>query len=92
VPLKAPVIVAETADETATVVAVKLADVAPEATVTDVLTVAFELLEERLTTVPPVGAGPLRLTVPVDGFPPTTDVGFSETLTSVGGVMVNVAV
>ena len=31
---------------------------------------------DRLTTTPPAGAGPLKVTVPVEEIPPTTDVGF----------------
>ena len=48
------------------------ADVLPEATVTDLETVAevSELL--RLTTIPPAPAGPLNVTVPVDNVLPTT--------------------
>jgi hypothetical protein len=61
---------------TRTVVAEKVAVVAPAATVTDVGTwAAAVLLEVRETTAPPVGAGPLRVTVPVEGLPPTTEVG-----------------
>jgi hypothetical protein len=50
-----------------------------------------------VTTVPPVGAARLRVTVPVEFWPdtpPTIEVGFRETLTTVvasGGVTVSVA-
>lgn len=45
---------------------VKVAEVAPAGTVTDVGTVATAvLLEVSVTTVPPVGAGPVRVTVPL---------------------------
>ena len=37
-------------------------------------------------------AGPLRVTVPVDGVPPVTEVGETVTLESVAGVTVRVAV
>jgi hypothetical protein len=37
------------------------------------------LLLERLTTAPPVGAGPLRVTVPVEELPPVTETGFRDT-------------
>jgi len=78
---------------TAVVVAVNDADVAPAATVTLGGTVALVLLEDKVTTDPPVGAGPFRLTVPVEGVPPTTEVGTSVTLASAtDGVIVSVAV
>lgn len=41
--------------------------------------VTNELLVERVTLIPPAGAGPLKVTVPVDGFPPATVVGLSDT-------------
>ena len=65
--------------ETGTVVIGKLALVAPAATVRLAGTEACaELLLEMLTTEPPAAAGPLRVTVPVEALPPTTDVGLSE--------------
>jgi hypothetical protein len=74
--LKRAVIVTDAFESTATDVAVKVAVVAPAATVTDAGTwAAAVLLELRETTAPPVGAGPLRVTVPVEGLPPTTEVG-----------------
>jgi hypothetical protein len=52
--------------------------VAPAATVTPGGTVAAEvLLLDRETIVPPLGAGPFRVTWPVEGFPPLTLVGLS---------------
>jgi phosphohistidine swiveling domain-containing protein len=52
--------------------------VAPAAMVTLDGTVATEvLLLARETTVPPLGAGPLRATCPVEGLPPFTLVGLS---------------
>src|SRR5919108_3358931 len=64
---------------TALVVTTKLALLAPAGTVTLAGTAAtLGLLLERETTAPPVGAGPLRVTVPVeDCVPPVTLVGFS---------------
>jgi hypothetical protein len=73
------------------VVTVKVVDVAPAATVTELGTVALVLLDERLTDIPPVGATPVRVTVPVDEVPPVTEVGLSETPLRVGGLMVRVA-
>jgi len=64
---------------TALVLTVKDALVAPAATVTLEGTVAaVALLLESVTCAPPMGAGPLSVTVPVEEFPPVTLVGFSE--------------
>jgi len=92
VPFSVPVIVADVDEATPKVETVNVAVVAPAATVTEVGTVAFEVLEPSDTTVPPVAAGPERVTVPVDGVPPGTDVGLRVTLSSVAGVIVKVAV
>lgn len=43
-------------------------------------TVAAPLLEDRVTETPPAPAGAARVTVPVEGEPPVTEVGFSVTL------------
>ena len=81
---------------TAPVVTAKLAVLAPAGTVTPAGTAAaLGLLLERETTAPPLGAGPLRVTVPVeDCVPPTTLVGFSvsDDRVAVGGVTVSDAV
>lgn len=53
-------------EPTLDVVIVKFALVAPAGTVTVLGTRAVERLLERETTAPPLGAGPLRTTVPVD--------------------------
>jgi hypothetical protein len=47
-------------------------------------TVAAGELLERFTTNPPLGAGPLRVTMPIDEDPPVTLVGLSVTDESVG--------
>jgi len=61
------------------VVTVNVALVAPFATVTLEGTVAADvLLLDSDTTAPPAGAGPVSVTVPVDGFPPTRLGGFKE--------------
>src|SRR5258708_39148048 len=69
--------------ETALVVRVNVALVAPAATVTLPGTwAASVLLLESATCAPPVGAGPLSVTGPADEFPPTTLVGFSVSVQS----------
>jgi hypothetical protein len=55
-------------------------------------TVALWLLLESETTVPDAPAGPENVTVPIDGLPPTRDVGVSVNDTNTAGVIVNVAV
>jgi len=70
---------------TGVVVTVKVAVVAPEATVTVAGTVALELLEVRATLTPPAPAAVFKVTVPVDVFPPTTVEG--ESVTEVGTLL-----
>ena len=83
---------------TARVVTVKAALVAPAETVTLAGTVAAAMLPlERETRTPPFGAGALSATVPVEGVPPFTLVGFSVSEVRVGpggdcGVIVSRAV
>jgi hypothetical protein len=79
---------------TAMVVTVNVAVALPAATVTDEGTVAAEvLLLLSVTTVPPVGAAVLSVTVPVALAPPVTDVGLRLTeLRDTPGVIVRVAV
>jgi hypothetical protein len=73
------VIVAVVDVVTGDVVTVNVAVVDPANTVTLAGTTTLELLDERVTTDPPVGAGPSKLTVPVDVSPPITVDGSSET-------------
>jgi hypothetical protein len=73
---------------TALVVTVNVAEVLPEATVTDAGTVAatvFELVS--VTTVPAAGAGPVSVTVPVTAvvLPPFTLVGLTTNLVRAAG-------
>src|SRR5260370_6779436 len=79
---------------TALVLTVNVALLAPAGTVTVAGTVAAAvLLLVRLTTAPPLGAGPLSVTVPVEGFPPVTLTGFRPSKERVaGGVTVSEAV
>ena len=73
-------IVTAVLEATGLVVAVNVPVVAPAATVTDAGTCAAAvLLEVKLTTAPPVGAGPLSFTVPVDDTPPSTEAGLTLT-------------
>lgn len=73
---------------TGVVGAVKLAVVELAATVTETGTCAAGSLLVRATTSPPAGAGPLRVTLPVEALPPTTDVGFIDNETRDGGLTV----
>jgi hypothetical protein len=93
VPLNAPLMVAVAVAVTVRVVTGNVAEVWPAATVTEAGTVAFGLLLESATAIPPAGAAPLSFAVPVEEFPPTTDVGLSVTLESATfGVIVRAAV
>ncbi len=73
-------------------VTVKVALVAPAATVTEVGTVATLVLPlVRVTTAPPAGALPVSVTVPVEfALPPTTVVGFKVRVETLGAVTVRV--
>src|SRR5205809_5118236 len=51
----------------------------------------FLLLLERATPAPPLGAGPLSVTVPVEELPPVTLVGLRLSDESVGGAGVTVS-
>jgi hypothetical protein len=73
-----------------------VAEVDPAGIVTDAGTVAAGELVVSLTTAPPVGAGPPRVTVPRTLEPPVTDAGETETPVSaavaLAGSTVRVAV
>lgn len=72
---------------TALVVMLKVALVLPLRTRTvEGVCAAVVLLLDSVTVAPPVGAGPLSVTVPVDPDPPTTLSGFkdSEVKTTAG--------
>ena len=91
VPERVAVTVTVVVDDTPDVVIVKFAVLLPEVTVTLPGVLADELLSDNVTTVPLDGAGPLKVTVPVVEFPPTTEVGLRDTELNVGAVMVSVA-
>jgi hypothetical protein len=75
---------------TTDVFTMKVALVAPATTVTLAGTLATEgLLLERETTAPPLGAGPLNVTVPVDELPPVTLDGLRLSEESAGGTTVS---
>ncbi len=79
--------------ETPVVVMEKVALVAPAGTVTLAGAVATAvLLLESVTTAPPLGAAPFKLTVPCEEFPPTTLAGFRVREERVAGVTVRGAV
>jgi hypothetical protein len=83
-PLKTPEIVADVDAVTEVVVIVKLALVAPAGTVTVAGTAAAFELSVTDTATPPLGAAPLKVTVPVEELPPATLAGFSDNAESVG--------
>lgn len=76
---------------TAVVVAVKVALVALGATFTLDGTVALALLLCNETDRPVAGAGPVNVTVPVEGLPPTTEEGLMLTADNAGGLIVSPA-
>jgi hypothetical protein len=79
-------------DVTVLVVTVKVAVVEPAVTVTFEGTVATAvLLLVKLTPAPPAGAGPLRVTVPMEGVPPWTIVGLRDRALMLGVLTVNEA-
>ena len=89
-------IIAEVAAVTETVVTLKEAVLLPAGIVTEAGVVAAEaLLLLRVTVTPPLGAAPLKVTVPVEEPPPVTLLGLKETDESAilaAGVIASVAV
>jgi hypothetical protein len=88
-------IVAEVVKRTADVLTLKLVLLAPAGTITLEGTLAAPLLLESMTCAPPAGAGPLKVTVPVENCrPPITLEGFSvneERVSGGGGVGITVS-
>ena len=79
-------------DATGLVVAVKVMDVVFAATVTVAGTwTAAVLLLDNVTTAPPAGARPFKVTVPVEDVPPTTEAGLTLTALTVGADTVKLA-
>ena len=80
---------------TEVVVTVKVALVAPAGTMILTGTLAAVELHESVTVPPPLSAGALKVTVPVTGLPPTTLIGFNDTVERTGpgggGVSVRMA-
>jgi hypothetical protein len=69
---------------------VKFAVEEPAATVKEESTLAeLVLSDDSSTNRPPVGAGPSRVTVPVELVPPTTDVALRDSELRVGVWIVN---
>ena len=91
VPFAVAVIVALAMLSTEGVVTLKLAEVAPLATVTEAGTTADLEVDASVTTTPEEGAGPFSEIVPTDGLPPTTEDGASVSPTATGGRIVTVA-
>lgn len=92
-PLFAAEIVTEVAVPTGAVVAVNVTLLAPAGTVMEGATAATEeSLVDRETAIPPLGAGPLRTTVPLEELPPVRFAGVIESDATVGGTTVRDAV
>lgn len=86
-------IVAEVLDELGDVLTMNVAELPPDGTVTLAGTLATDgLLLDNTTIVPPAGAGPLRVTAPVEELPAVTVEGESVSDDSAGGLMVTVVV
>jgi hypothetical protein len=67
--------VATVAVVTAEVVTANAAVALPAATLTEAGVVTWALLSDRVTSAPPAGAAPVKVTVHVDVAPPVTDAG-----------------
>jgi hypothetical protein len=83
------VIFAEVVALTLAVFTVNVAEVFPAGILTDAGTVASDESLDSEIVIPPAGAGPLSVTVPVELFPPVTLVGLRESEISTVGSMVS---
>jgi hypothetical protein len=91
-PFRLPSIVAAVCFATAIVFTVNVAATFPAGTVTVAGSVAELVLLERWMTMPPVGAGPLSVTVPADDALPVTVDGDKVIDERTGGITVTAAV
>lgn len=91
-PFSDAVIVAVVLAVTTDVFTVNAALVAPPATVTLAGTTAKVEFDERAMVSPAAGAGLLRVIVPVELAPPTTDPGFSFSIEMRGALTLSFAV
>ncbi len=76
---------------TGAVVTVNVAEEDPAGTVTLAGAVALALSLDNATVIPPSGAAPVKVTVPVVDVPPVTAAGFMLTPASAAGVIVKSA-
>ena len=79
-------------DATPLVVILNDAVVEPAVMVTLAGTFAADVLLFSVTTAPPAGAAPFSVTVPMELFPPTIDVGFRLNDDKVAALTVRLAV
>jgi len=92
-PLYVAEIVTPVGDATPDVLTVNVPLVEPPAIVMEAGTVAIAVLfDDRVTTAPDAGAFDASVTVPVEEFPPRTEVGFNATPDTTGALTVNTTV
>ena len=68
-----------------------VAEFCPAATVTEAAVDALEEFDDKLTAIPPIGAAPLSITVPVAETPQVTDDGEMDTPVGTGARTVRFA-
>ena len=84
--------VEEACEPTGFVETVKLTDVCPAKTTTEVGGAIADTLPESDTVVPPTGAGAFKVNVAATSVPPVTVEGVTESEAKVGGTTVSVVV